>query len=98
MPPAPIWRSRVYWPRRRTRAASVRRPKITRDPTVAIAIDTAHHVVTFTAAAADPPPANTVAGTSAAIDTALATSVRRGVLGTVIVRAITVFAHARSPA
>jgi hypothetical protein len=45
-----------------------------------------------------PPPANTVAGTSGAIAAALPISVRRGELGTVIARAMTVLADASSPA
>ena len=61
-------------------------------------IDTPHHVATFTVTMAAPRLTTRVAATSGAIATMLASNVRRGELGTAIARAITVFAHANSPA
>ena len=71
---------------------------MTRDPTVAMAIETAHQVAMLTAAAVDASPANIIAGTSGAMAATLPISVRLGVLGTMIARAITVLAHASRPA
>src|SRR5688572_12981504 len=92
IPPAPIFASSAYCPRRRTRAASVRSPKITCEPNVATAIDTAHQAATFTMAAGEPAVATNAAGTSGVIAAAVPANVRRAVLGTAIARAITVLA------
>ena len=69
-----------------------------REPTVATAIDTRHHVATFSVTAVDPRLAAIVAGMSGAIAARLPSSVRRGVLGTMMARARIVLAHASRPA
>ena len=96
MPPAPIFSSSVYWPSFFARSASVRRPKIIREPIVAMAVTTAHHA-TMLMPSTGPSAITKVATASGAIASADKISVRRGVLGIVLARASTTLAHARTP-
>ncbi len=70
---------------------------MTCEPIVAIAIDTAHQVVTLMAIGTRPPFSTNASTMSGVIATTEAMSVRRIELGTMIARAITVFAQASRP-